>query len=381
MKINIPTRITIARIVLIVFLLIGLFVCWILNLATGWVSPTLGDSPISLVYFVSLLVFVIAAATDALDGYLARKWKQVTDLGKFLDPIADKLLVNSMLIFLCIPWGYAPGQIIIPVFCVILMVVRDLIVDALRFLAAKKDIVIAANIFGKLKTVAQMVAIPFVLMNSWPFLYFDQAWPNEARIANILIYLATVLSLLSGIIYVYQNRGVLKEGNLNPEAVELIAFCKEHGLTLGSVESMTAGAFGAEIASIPGASSVYRGGIITYSADIKVKLAGVEKALIEEKGVVSEEVAKSMASGGHEALEADIVISVTGNAGPTAEEGQAGVGEVYFGVFSSQGIAAIHKNFSGKRNEIRSMAAKEMVCLALNEAKKAVQNSDSMTNK
>ncbi len=211
MKINIPTRITIARIALIVLLLIGLLVCWILNLATGWVAPNVGDSPINLIYMISLIVFVIAALTDWLDGYLARKWNQITDLGKFLDPIADKMLVNSMLIFLCIPWGFAPNQIVIPAFCVILMVIRDLVVDALRFLAAKKNIVIAANIFGKAKTVAQMVAIPFVLLNSWPFLYFDLGWPNELRIANILIYIATILSLLSGVIYVYQNRKVLKE--------------------------------------------------------------------------------------------------------------------------------------------------------------------------
>ncbi len=209
MKINIPTRITIARIALVVLLLIALFVCWILNLTTGFVAPNIGDSPINLLYLISLIVFVVAAATDAVDGHLARKWNQVTDLGKFLDPIADKLLVNSMLIFLCISWGFAPNQVTIPVFCVILMVIRDLIVDGLRFLAAQKNIVIAANIFGKLKTVFQMVAIPFVLLNSWPFSYFDLAWPNEVRIANILIYLATAMSLISGVIYVYQNRKVL----------------------------------------------------------------------------------------------------------------------------------------------------------------------------
>ena len=160
---------------------------------------------------------------------------------------------------------------------------------------------------------------------------------------------------------------------MNSEAVELIALCKEKGLTLGSIESMTSGAFGAEIASVPGASAVYRGGVITYSADIKAKVVGVPKELIERKGVVSPEVALSMASGGHDVLEADIIISVTGNAGPTAEPGQAQVGEAYIGIYSPLGNHVEKKVFSGERNEIRSMATKEMVHLALEEAKKIQQ--------
>ena len=209
MKINIPTKITIARIVLILAMLIGLFVCYILNLTTGWVAPTLGNSNINLIYFICLIVFVIASLTDTLDGYLARKWHQVTDLGKFLDPVADKMLVNAMLVFLAVSWGFAPNQLQIPAFCVIVMIIRDLVVDALRFIAAEKKVVIAANIFGKLKTIFQMVAIPFVFLNSWPFSYFDSSWVPELRIANILIYIATAMSLISGIIYVAQNKGVL----------------------------------------------------------------------------------------------------------------------------------------------------------------------------
>ncbi len=163
---------------------------------------------------------------------------------------------------------------------------------------------------------------------------------------------------------------------MNPEAAELIAICKEKGLTLGSVESMTSGAFGAEIASVPGASAVYLGGVITYSALIKEKVVGVPKELIDEKGVVSSEVALSMAEGGHKVLGADIVIAVTGNAGPTAEPGQAEVGEVCFGVYGPLGRETLQKKFSGERNEIRSMATKEMVHLALSVAKKVIRKSN-----
>ncbi|MDO5330388.1 MAG: CDP-diacylglycerol--glycerol-3-phosphate 3-phosphatidyltransferase [Bacillota bacterium] len=212
MKINIPTKITIARILLIGLMIVAWFVLWIVNLATGWTSPELGDSGISLVYLIFCIVFVVASLTDSLDGYLARKWKQVTDLGKFLDPIADKMLVNATMIFIAVSWQFAPGQVAseqhgIIAFCLILMVLRDLIVDTMRFVAASKGVVVAANIFGKLKTIFQMVAIPFVLLNGWPFSYFDSSW-GYGRICLILLYLATAMSVVSGIIYVYQGRGV-----------------------------------------------------------------------------------------------------------------------------------------------------------------------------
>lgn len=207
---NIPTKITTARIVLVVGMLIGLFVC---SIIPDFVAPTLGNSQINIVYLIACIIFIIASITDWLDGYLARKWNQVTDLGKFLDPIADKLLVNSCLIFLAVPFSFAPNQIHVPAFCVVIMIMRDLVVDTLRFMAAKKNVVIAANIFGKLKTVFQMVALPFVFLNDWPFNLFASSWPEPLRISSFLVYLATAMSLISGIIYVIQNKHVLKEGN------------------------------------------------------------------------------------------------------------------------------------------------------------------------
>lgn len=211
MKINIPTKITILRILLAVGLLVFWFIWAIGAELWQWVSPLMPNTSISLVGLSSCCVFVLASATDALDGYLARKWHQVTDLGKFLDPIADKMLVNSTLIFFAIPWSFMPNSLKIPAFCVIIMVLRDLVVDTMRFVAASKGVVVAANVFGKLKTIFQMVALPLVMLNGWPFAYFDGNWNPYCRIATILVYLATAMSLISGIIYVIQNRNVLKE--------------------------------------------------------------------------------------------------------------------------------------------------------------------------
>ena len=208
---NLPTKITVSRIIATVLLIVALFVMSFLDFQ----SPVLGNTRINVVFLVLFVFFVIASYTDHLDGKLARKNNQVTNLGKFLDPVADKLLVSSMLIFLACrdAFLYAPSQTaFIPVWCVIIMVARDTVVDAMRFIAAQKNVVIAANIFGKLKTVLQMVAIGAILLNDFPFHYM---YPNNTNpyltVSAFLVYAATLASFLSGVIYVYQNKHVLKE--------------------------------------------------------------------------------------------------------------------------------------------------------------------------
>ena len=209
---NTPTKITFSRIVATVILIVAFFV---LSLFPNISLPVLGNTRINLIFLIVFVFFVIASYTDHLDGKLARKNNQVTDLGKFLDPVADKLLVSSMLIFLCSP-SFAPynheQMVFFPVWCVIIMVARDTVVDALRFITAQKGTVIAANIFGKLKTVLQMVAIGAVLLNDFPFHYL---YPNNTNpyltVTAFLVYAATLVSFLSGVIYVWQNRKAFLE--------------------------------------------------------------------------------------------------------------------------------------------------------------------------
>ena len=211
---NLPNKITVSRIILIFVMIIAMFV---LAFIPDFRVKSMGNSGINPIYLVFTVVFIIAAFTDMLDGKIARKCNLVTDLGKFLDPIADKLLNDAMMILLLVPQAYAweqrrdPLMLTILLICVVLMIARDLIVDALRLVAVKKNIVIAANIFGKAKTVLQMVAIPMLLLNDWPFNYFDHSWPQALQISNWFFYFATIMSLVSGIIYVYQNRNVFKE--------------------------------------------------------------------------------------------------------------------------------------------------------------------------
>ncbi|MCR5692804.1 MAG: CDP-diacylglycerol--glycerol-3-phosphate 3-phosphatidyltransferase [Bacilli bacterium] len=205
---NLPTKLTLSRIIIVVVMLLGLFTCDILCNAGIMTMPMIG--PINLAYFISFFLFIIASLTDLFDGKIARKYNLVTDMGKFLDPVADKLLVNLTLIYLALP-HFNSGNATIPLFCVIIMIGRDLIIDAFRLAAASKGSILAANIFGKLKTVFQMIAIPMVLLNSWPFAYFDAGWNNYFRICNIAVYIATAMSLLSLIIYLKQNWHILTE--------------------------------------------------------------------------------------------------------------------------------------------------------------------------
>lgn len=188
---NTPTKITIFRICLI----------------PVFVSVFLIDA-IPYGKFIALGVFLIAAATDWLDGYLARKNNLVTDLGKFLDPIADKLLVTSALILVILQTkeGYAVALAVLA----IVIIARELMVSGFRIIASSKSVILAADGLGKIKTVLQMVSIIFLLP------YADIVLLNETA-GNIIFYIgfgllcaAGLMTVISGINYVVKNREVLK---------------------------------------------------------------------------------------------------------------------------------------------------------------------------
>lgn len=200
---NLPNKLTTIRMGLVVFLIIFLLIPYqMLGVTIPFVFAN-----VSLLYFVGAIVFLIASITDYFDGYIARKYNLITNYGKFMDPIADKLLVNSLLILLISP--QINGQIaVLPLF-VILMIGRDIIVDGFRLVAANQNKVMAANIFGKLKTVLQMIAIMMYLFNDFPFsLLYGTTFPYASF---MIMAIATVVSLLSGFIYIFQNISVLKD--------------------------------------------------------------------------------------------------------------------------------------------------------------------------
>ncbi len=205
---NLPNRITLARICMIpVFVVV--FYC---GLLTPWC------------YLASAAVFLLAASTDAIDGHIARSRHLVTDLGKFLDPIADKVLVSTAFILMLtvpVPFAVHPfgtyGLIVAGV-CVALILARELIVGVLRMIAAGKKVVLAADKLGKIKTTLQDAAIA-LLLASMPFLILAEGAPNHslyigglvvAYIGLACFVLCTLFTLISGINYLVKNKTVFK---------------------------------------------------------------------------------------------------------------------------------------------------------------------------
>lgn len=136
----------------------------------------------------------------------------------------------------------------------------------------------------------------------------------------------------------------------------LVKLLKDKNLTIGSVESLTGGLFASEITSIPGASKVYKGSIVTYASSEKVNLLHIDPAIIEKYGVVSKEVAELMAKNGREVLDVDLCVSFTGNAGPTCEPGGQPVGKVFIGICGNNFSKTYEFDFKGERNLIRSLS-------------------------
>lgn len=196
---NLPNKITLTRILMIpVF---AVFFCL--------------DGILPYNFLIAGIVFALAASTDFLDGYIARKRHLVTNLGKFLDPIADKVLVSTALILLlAIPavfeteylagWGLIAAGV-----CTAVILARELIVSGFRMVAAECKIVLAADIFGKLKTVAQDFALVIlVVASSFPE---TEAGKIAAVVGFAMLLLATGLTILSGMNYIIGNRQVLRE--------------------------------------------------------------------------------------------------------------------------------------------------------------------------
>ena len=176
-------KITIIRILLIPIMIIITYINYF-------------DSPINLFQMtlgqlIFVILFMIAAFTDFLDGYIARKYNQITTFGKFLDPIADKLLVLVAMLYLM------PR---VPMWAIMIVLIREFIVTGIRLVAVENNHVIAASIYGKIKTFVTIIALIVLLFNDF----------GIKILGDILLYLAIFFTLLSGIDYVYKNKELIK---------------------------------------------------------------------------------------------------------------------------------------------------------------------------
>lgn len=148
-------------------------------------------------WYLSGIVFIAASLTDALDGHIARKYKLITNFGKIMDPLADKLLVTAALLCLCELGTVAAWM-------VFLILAREFLISGLRAVAASQGIVIAASVWGKLKTISQMLAIILILFRNWPFRMLD--FPGDM----VVLWIAVILTVVSGIDYIIKSKDVFK---------------------------------------------------------------------------------------------------------------------------------------------------------------------------
>ena len=195
---NLPNKLTISRIIMSIFIIILLLVPFQM---AGIEFPQLFIDEKLVVdskYLIAGVLFILASITDFLDGYIARKNNLVTDFGKLLDAIADKVLVNSVLIILASQGFIHP---IIPV----VIIVRDSIVNSIKMIAPSRGKVIAAIKTGKIKTATLMVGIALTLFYNLPFELFN------LRVSDFLLFVAAILSVISGIQYYLLNKHLIIE--------------------------------------------------------------------------------------------------------------------------------------------------------------------------
>jgi CDP-diacylglycerol--glycerol-3-phosphate 3-phosphatidyltransferase len=323
-------------------------------------------------------VFLLASATDTLDGNLARRTGQVTELGKFLDPLADKLFVLSVLIALV-------QQAVLPAWVVVVIFSRELLITVLRSLRADRGVV-AATPFGKTKTVLQVLAVLLlILLQPYPVLQLPAA---------LAVLAALVFTVASGIDYLWRfrrvwfesdraagNAGVSGPGGgeqgrggskgaeplepLDPLARTVGERLRSAGLTLVTAESCTGGLLSGALTDPPGSSNWFLGGIIAYSNEAKRSQLGVPDQVLQAHGAVSAETAQAMAEGVRGRLGGDLGVSVTGIAGPAADETTKEIGLTHLwldGLGSSEGRRFV---FGGDRWQNREQAVREALRMVL----------------
>ena len=179
---NLPNKLTLLRV-----FMIPLFV--VLLLLQKGENPTLR--------YIATFIFILAALTDTLDGYIARKYNLITNFGKFMDPLADKLLVCSALIcFIELD--------LIPAWIVLVIIAREFIISGFRLVASDAGVVIAASKWGKFKTISQMIAVILLLLR----------WPALGLVTQFFVYLMLILTIVSLIDYIYKNHSVITKGEI-----------------------------------------------------------------------------------------------------------------------------------------------------------------------
>lgn len=337
--------------------------------------------------WVAAFIFILLAATDGVDGYLARSRNEVTNFGKFIDPLADKILVAAALLAL-VELSMLPSWVALIILC------REFIVSGIRMIAASQGVVIAASWYGKAKTVFQIIAIVLFILKDSLAANTPDALHDPLYLGSWAIMLvALVLTIVSMMDYFVKARYLLgfskkkDEGGAQagsaaacegaseePDAVcadalatRVLDAARKCGKTVATAESLTGGMIAAALTAVPGSSDVVRGGVVSYASEVKRDVLGVSAAVLDECGAVSEQAACAMAEGALRQTGADVTVSVTGIAGPGGAEPGKPVGTVWIGVASAAGASAVRHCFEGGRADVREQTVHAALRALLDE--------------
>jgi len=314
-------------------------------------------------------LFVVASLTDTLDGNLARRRNQVTELGKFLDPLTDKLFILSVLIVLV-------QEAELSAWVVIVIFGRELLITVLRSLSASQGRVISATPFGKTKTVSQVLAVLLLIL--------QRPYPQLRWLALAAVAFAVLFTVASGADYLWRFRHVVLRPqfrarpeaapggggpsageHVDPRVVRIHELLQSRGWTLAVAESCTGGLLAATFTDRPGCSAFFKGGIVSYTSEVKEHLLQVPGRLLEDPGPVSAEVAEAMADGVRRQLAADVGLAITGIAGPKSDDAGKPVGLTYVWLTDRDGGEGRCFQFSGDRWQNRLQAVSEALELLL----------------
>ena len=321
---------------------------------------------------VAAALFILFSLTDTLDGEVARRSGTVSDFGKFLDPLADKLFVLSVLIVLV-------QEHLVAAWVVVVIFSRELLITILRSVAANQGHVIAAAPLGKTKTITQMAAVALLIL--------QRPYPALVPVADVAVLIAILFTIWSGIDYLWRFRHLIGRADSGKMRVansgrteatltaELADVLRGSGLTVAVAESSTGGMVGELITDQPGSSEYFLGGVLTYSNEAKHEELGVAQELLDTVGAVSPEVGEAMAKGVRARFGASLAVAVTGIAGPQADGIAKPVGLTYIAVASARGSSAREFRFGGDRVSNRREAAAEALRMLIAEARVAARTS------
>jgi len=310
---------------------------------------------------VAAALFIVFSFTDTLDGQIARRRGMVSDLGKFLDPLADKLLVLSVLIVL-VQEGLVAAWVVVVIFS------RELLITILRSVGASQGHVIGAAPLGKTKTVTQMAAVTLLIL--------QRPYPELVPVAAIAVAVAVVFTIVSGIDYLVRFRhliglgaGPVSQPGVDALAEELGAMLAGERLTVSVAESCTGGLLGSLITDRPGSSAYFIGGLIAYADQVKRDELGVPASLLTRHGAVSREVAVAMAQGAKARFGTTLAVSTTGIAGPDSDGSNKPVGLTFIAIASEWGSRCEEYTFTGNRWSNRRQAAEQALQLMIDEVR------------